>query len=671
MKSLLQQTLLAGLMLATSLTSFHVRADNNIPVADFFKKASYSGRPVLSPDGKHMLVLTPRNGHFVLTVINLATRTPKVIASDTNYDVTNPRWINNHRVTFSVTKGAEVTASENDGGGLFAVDIDGNHFRTLVVTRKDARGGKEYKPYGLIKAVSDDSNDLIVINNARGVNVELGATDLYRMDSMTGRTSLLTFKNPGKVGDWLLDHDNVIRVAVSNAVNPDNKRIQQSVYYRSNQDAEWRRIYQAYYDEGKEMIPLAFDFDNQTLFVAGRFHGRDTQAIHTWDFEHNTAGEIIADAPNADVTGIIQDKRLKKTVGAIITGMKTEIIYFDEEYAKLQASLNASFPGQEVYFSLSGQGAVVTTTGTNNVGTLYFYDAKNKSLEQIYTVKPELEGKKLSEQTVINYAARDGLNIPAYLTLPEGIAAKKLPLIAYIHGGPHARDHFGFDPTTQMFASRGYAVLQPQFRMSTGFGWKHHKAGWKQWGLSMQDDITDGIAHLVKQGIVDPTRVCIIGASYGGYATMYGLIKDPDLYRCGINFVGVTDVKMLFTVNWSDMSGPQMENIGALMHGDPKTDEAYFQQASAIGNADKIKAPVLMAYGSEDIRVPLIHGEKMRDKLRSLGKTVEWMVMTGEGHGWVKESNNILWGETMLRFVDQYIGKNAAKTDTPNSATTK
>jgi dipeptidyl aminopeptidase/acylaminoacyl peptidase len=172
----------------------------------------------------------------------------------------------------------------------------------------------------------------------------------------------------------------------------------------------------------------------------------------------------------------------------------------------------------------------------------------------------------------------------------------------------------------------------------------------------MQDDITDGIEELVKQGVVDRNRVCIIGASYGGYATMYGLVKNPDLYKCGINWVGVTDVKMLFTVNWSDVSGPVMDNIGTKMHGDPKTDDAYFRNVSAIDHAHKIKAPVLMAYGSEDRRVPLIHGEKMRDQLLKQGNTVEWMVMTGEGHGWSKESNNIKWGEAVYSFINRYIG---------------
>jgi dipeptidyl aminopeptidase/acylaminoacyl peptidase len=656
---LIKIVMLSGVLLSEIfLPTAH--ADTTIPVADFYKKASFSGRPVLSPDGKNLAVLVPRQGKFVLAVIDMSTRKPTVVASDPNYDVTRPSWINNRRLTFSVTKGSEVTASENDGGGTFAVDLDGSQFKTLIGTNKARRGGEKYKSFGVISTVSNDSNDLIVIDNSRGLSSELGATDLLQLDTVSGRTKLLTFKNPGNVGSWTLDNNNVIRVASSSEVDS-NSRIKQIVYYRNSENEEWKSIYSGYYDEGKDISVLGFDFNNKTMFVSGRFDGRDTKAIHIWNFEKQTAGEMIADADGIDVEMLLQDKDLKKTYGALVTGMKNEIIYFDETYAKIQASLNASFPNEEVYFSLRGNRAIVTTSSTNNVGTVYLYDTEKQTMEKIYSVKPEFDGKKLSEQKVINYAARDGLNIPAYLTLPEGIAPTKLPLIAYIHGGPHARDSFGYDPTTQMFASRGYAVLQPQFRMSTGFGWKHHTAGWKQWGLAMQDDITDGIKALIDQGIVDKNRVCIMGASYGGYAAMYGLIKDPDLYKCGINFVGVTDVKMLFTVTWSDMSGPAMKNIGRLMHGDPDKDEAYFIKSSAILNADKIKAPVLMAYGSEDIRVPLIHGEKMRDKLRSQGKTAEWMVMVGEGHGWAKESNNILWGQTMLDFTNRYIGDDAKK----------
>lgn len=633
-------------------------ADASIPIADFFKRATFSGVPVLSPDGNNLAVLTPRNGRFVLAIINLDSRESKVVASDPDWNIAAPYWVNNKRLVFSITKGADATMENNKGGGLFAVNSDATGFRKLVITRKEAETGQvAYKPVSVMQRVGGDSDDLFVVNNERGRDADLGASDVFRMDTTNGRMTLLTFNNPGKVGGWVLDHANVIRVASARDVEPKTKRIKQTVYYRDTEKGDWRPIYEAYLDEGKTMNPLGFDFDNKTLLVSGRFNGRDKEAIYTWNFAKNTVGEMLADHALVDVDSDLRfDEVRKKLVGVRVDAMTPELYYFDADYAKMQATLDASFPGQRVNFQWAGNRAVVTTSGDNNVGKTYFFDTERKVLEALYTAKPELEGKKLSAQTVIQYAARDGLNIPAYLTLPEGIAAKALPLVAYIHGGPHARDSFGYDPTTQMLASRGYAVLQPQFRMSTGFGWKHHTAGWKQWGLAMQDDVTDGVAYLVKQGIVDPKRVCIIGASYGGYATMYGLVKDPDLYQCGVNWVGVTDVKMLFTVAWSDMSGPYMDNMGALMHGDPKTDEAYFQKSSAIENAARIKAPVLMAYGSEDVRVPLIHGERMRDKLLKQGNTVEWLVMTGEGHGWVKESNRILFGEAMYKFIDRYIG---------------
>ncbi len=658
MKKNISHSIAVSIAICLGLSCFGAQADTSIPIADFFKKATFAGRPLLSPDGSNLAVLIPRKGRFVLAVINLDSRDSKVVAADPDWDIANPRWVNNTRLVFSISKGSDATREENRGGGLFAINKDATGFRKLVPTLKEAEGGNvQYTPYSVLDRVGGESNELYVVNNERGRDADLGASDVFRMDTTTGRTKLLTFNNPGKVSSWLLDHSGVIRVASALAADSVTKRIKQTVFHRRTEQDAWKPIYEAYLDEGKAMSPLAFDFDNTTLIVAGRFNGRDKSAAHIWDFSKNLPGDMIADHSLVDIEdGLLVDFDRKKLIGVAVDAMKPETIFFDADYAKLQASLNASFPDQMVNFQWRGKRAVVTTSGTNNVGSAYLFDTERKVLEALYVAKPEFEGKKLSAQTPITYTARDGLSIPAYLTLPQGIAPKALPLVAYIHGGPHARDDFGYDPITQMLASRGYAVLQPQFRMSTGFGWKHHTAGWKQWGLAMQDDVTDGVANLVNQGIVDPKRVCIIGASYGGYATMYGLVKDPDLYQCGVNWVGVTDVKMLFTVAWSDMRGPYMDNLGKLMHGDPKTDEAYFQKSSAIENASRIKAPVLMAYGSEDIRVPLIHGEKMRDKLIKQGNTVEWMVMTGEGHGWAKEANNIKFGEAVMAFIDKYIG---------------
>jgi dipeptidyl aminopeptidase/acylaminoacyl peptidase len=648
-----------SIALCFGLASHSAQADSSIPIADFFKYPTFSGRPELSPDGNNLAVLVPRKGRFVLAVVNLDTRESKVVAADADWNIAAPYWVNNNRLLFSISKGKDATMEENRGGGLFAVNKDATGYRKLVPTLKEAETGNvPYKPYWVLARVGGESTELYVVNNERGRYADLGASDVFRLDTGNGRAKLLTFNNPGKVSSWLLDNSGVIRIASAIAADPVTKRIKQTVYHRATEQDAWIPIYEGYLDEGKMLSPLAFDFDNKTLLVAGRFQGRDKEAVYVWDFAKNTVGDMVADHDLADIgDGVMLDIARKKLIGVAVDAMKPETIFFDADYAKLQASLNASFPGQLVNFQWRGKRAVVTTRGDNNTGAAYLFDTERKVMEVLYIARPELQGKKLSTQTVIQYAARDGLNIPAYLTLPEGAVPKALPLVAYVHGGPHARDHFGFDPMTQMLASRGYAVLQPQFRMSTGFGWKHHTAGWKQWGLAMQDDVTDGVANLVKQGIVDPKRVCIIGASYGGYATMYGLVKDPDLYQCGVNWVGVTDVKMLFTVTWSDMRGPYMENLGKLMHGDPKTDDAYFQKASAIENANRIKAPVLMAYGSEDIRVPLIHGEKMRDKLLKQGNTVEWMVMTGEGHGWNKEANDVKFGESVMAFIDKYIGR--------------
>ena len=658
MKKQLIPALIAAVFFSVGLTSMTARADSSIPVADFFKKTQFAGAPILSPDGRNMAVLTPRNGRNVLAVINLDTRKSHVVAADPEWNISGPLWVNSTRLVFSITRGADKVLEEQTGGGLFAVNSDGSGFKKLAMTVKEAMGGNvKYDGIRVLQAAGGGSHDLFVVNNERGRDADLGASDVFRLDTVNGRRTLLTFDNPGNVSGWTLDHANVIRVASALGVAPGTNRVQQTVSYRDSEKSPWRTIYQAFMDEGKALSPIGFDFNNTTMYVSGRFNGADRETAHVWNFATNTPGEMIADHPQADVDGDLRfDVERKKIIGMNVSAMKDEMYYFDEDYARLQATLNASLPGQDVRFSWRGDRVVVFASGDNNVGKIYFFDTKKKVLEPVYDLKPEFEGKKLSAQKVIDYKARDGLTIPAYLTLPEGVPAKNLPLVMYIHGGPHARDQFGYDGLTQMLASRGYAVMQPQFRMSTGFGWKHHTAGWKQWGLAMQDDLTDGVDALVKQGIVDKNRVCIIGASYGGYATMYGLVKDPDLYKCGVNWVGVTDVKMLFTVTWSDMKGPYMDNLGTKMHGDPKTDGAYFQKVSAIENVHKIKAPVLMAYGSEDIRVPLIHGEKMRDVLRKQGNTVEYMVMTGEGHGWAKESNNILWGNTVLNFINRYIG---------------
>lgn len=393
-------------------------------------------------------------------------------------------------------------------------------------------------------------------------------------------------------------------------------------------------------------------------------NGEDRSAIYTYDFAKGALGQRILAHPKVDLEYSEEGEGIQPIyspvghhmVGLMVQAEKPEVYWLNDAWANAQAMADKALPGTINQLSGDPKGRLLVGAFSDvDPGHYYLLDVSKKQIEDVLAPQPWIDPSQMSPMQVYHYVARDGLDIPAYLTLPKGRPAKDLPLVALIHGGPYARDEWGYNPEVQFLANRGYAVLQPEFRGSIGFGWKLFTGGWKTWGLAMQDDITDGIESLAKQGIIDKKRICIMGASYGGYATMMGLVKDPDLYRCGINYVGVTDIKLMYDVTWSDFSDSPWQRYG--MHeliGDPQKDSAQLDATSPIKQAAKIKAPVLMAYGSEDRRVPVIHGQKMRDALEKNKVPVEWMVMSGEAHGWLKEESNYQFYGAVERFLDKY-----------------
>jgi dipeptidyl aminopeptidase/acylaminoacyl peptidase len=263
----------------------------------------------------------------------------------------------------------------------------------------------------------------------------------------------------------------------------------------------------------------------------------------------------------------------------------------------------------------------------------------------------------MAKTEFFRYTARDGTSIPAQLTIPNSGKGKKNPLVVLHYGGPWVRPiHWHWDPVVQFLASRGYAVFMPAPRGSRGFGFELFKAGWKQWGLAMQDDVTDGVHVLIAQGIVDPERVAIAGASYGGYLTMMGLVKEPKLFRCGINWVGVTDPDLMYSVTWTDFNqaGVAAFSLPTLM-GDQKQYAEQFKATSPLRRASEIRQPVMMAYGGQDRRVPMINGELMRDALAKHNKNVEWIVYPGEAHGWRTEEVNFDFWARVETFLSKYL----------------
>jgi dipeptidyl aminopeptidase/acylaminoacyl peptidase len=280
---------------------------------------------------------------------------------------------------------------------------------------------------------------------------------------------------------------------------------------------------------------------------------------------------------------------------------------------------------------------IVTSYSDVQPPIYYIFDFKERKMEFLAESRPWVKAAEMSELKPITFTSRDGMTLHGYLTVPKGSQGKKVPLVVNPHGGPWARDGWGYNNEHQFLADRGYAVIQVNFRGSTGFGMDHYLKSKKQWGQSMQNDVTDAVQWAVEQGIADAERVCIYGGSYGGYATMAGLTYTPDLYKCGINYVGVTDLPLLFeTAPDSWASG--MEEMYQMV-GDYKEEKEFLEQWSPSQHADKIQAPVFMAYGKQDPRVSIEHAEVMEKALKANGKEYELMVKKDEGHGYRKQEN--------------------------------
>ncbi len=289
---------------------------------------------------------------------------------------------------------------------------------------------------------------------------------------------------------------------------------------------------------------------------------------------------------------------------------------------------------------------------------LYNHETGKQTL--LGAVMRDIEPRQMATREFIRYKARDGLEIPGWLTVPRGSKGIKLPLVVLVHGGPWVRGgQWTWDADSQFLASRGYAVLEPEFRGSAGFGWKHFRASWKQWGLAMQDDIADGARWAVARGTADPARICIAGASYGGYSAMMGLLNDPDIFKCGINWVGVTDISLLYQPGWGDFTMEYKSYGMPRLVGALKGDAEQLNRTSPLVQAARIRQPVLLAYGGADRRVQIVHGTRFRDAVQKNNPNVEWVEYLDEGHGWQIVKNRVDFWSRVENFLHRNIGSNA------------
>ena len=658
---------LCAALAAACFLPFHAAAQPAPPpLAAFFANPEFSGA-LLAPDARHLAVkVNGPNKRDRLAVVDLRDNSIKVVAQFDDADVGDIEWVNPRRLAFNLHDRQTAAGDARYGPGLFAVNADGSQFRQLA-----SRSGAPDLSTSIYKVLpwstyltgqrgAQQTDAIYVLSTVFTGTRDVDYQALLRLDTVTGRSAQVA--PPGKVRRWLLDQHGEPRLAVAREHNID------SVLYRDPASGAWRELarFDAYLGGADAFTPLAFGPDG-TLYVKAR-RGSDTLSVHADDL----AGNSILPTPlialdGYDFTGglLIQDGKL---LGARYLGDARATRWFDPAMAATQARIDALLPDTRNLVSLAARPAtpfvLVTSYSDVQPGRYALFNGETGRLTVIGESQPQIRAAQMSAQQLVRYPARDGLAIPAWLTVPRQGTGRQLPLVVLVHGGPYVRGaSWQWDGQVQFLASRGYAVLQPEYRGSTGFGSRHFRAGWKQWGLKMQDDIADGARWAIAQGIADPRRICIAGASYGGYATLMGLVNDPDLYRCGIDWVGVSDIGLLYSGHWSfasDLSDDWKQYGMPELIGDQVADAAQFKATSPLAQAARITQPLLLAYGGADKRVPLYHGKQLRAALAPHNRDVEWVVYDEEGHGWYLPQNRIdFWGR-VEKFLDRNIGKDSA-----------
>jgi dipeptidyl aminopeptidase/acylaminoacyl peptidase len=597
-----------------------------IPLRDFFRNPDKSGFQV-SPDGNNISFVQPYRNRLNVFVQPRADGPSLRVTSETERDVAGYFWKGSGRIVYL----KDFKGDENYH--VVSVDADGGNLVDLT-------------PFDKVRAdIIDDRYDrddeMIIALNKRNPEV----FDAYRVDLNTKQLTLIA-ENPGNVTGWVTDHAGCIRLAmVTDGVNS-------SILHRPDESTPFKAVITTNFKE--KIAPLFFDFDNRLLFAASNIN-RDKAAIVRLDPATAEEESVIFQHPEVDVAGLEWSRKRKVCTEVQFVTWKRERRFFDAEMETIFNDLERQLPGYEIDLQSANKDEnifVVAAWSDRTQGVRYLYDTASRTLTKLAEIAPWLNEKQLAEMRPISYQARDGLTIHGYLTLPRG-GGKNLPLIVHPHGGPWARDDWGYNAEVQFLVSRGYAVLQMNFRGSTGYGREFWEASFKQWGKKMQDDVSDGAAYAIEQGIADPARVCIYGGSYGGYATLAGLAFTPELYACGVDYVGVSNL-FTFMKTIPPYWKPMLEMFYEMV-GNPETDKALLADASPVLHADNIRAPLLIAQGAQDPRVNIEESNQMVAALKEHGIAVEYLVKENEGHGFHNEENRFEFYEAMEKFLEKYL----------------
>jgi len=626
--------LLGPLLLLVIFCGCSERPAKLIPLRDFFRnpeKVTFR----ISPDGKYLSYLKPFKTRLNIYIQKIGTtEAASRVTSVTDRDIESYFWKGNDHL-------------------IYARDLNGDENYHLYLTNRTGSFVRDLTPFPGVQARvlddrEEDDHQLLIELNRR--NREL--FDVYRLILPEGRLELIA-RNPGNIVGWMTDHAGRLRLAAA------AEGLKYNFLWRDNEREAFRSFLKVSYRD--DFDPLFFTFDDRQLYALSDI-GRDRDTFVKFDPHTGKELEVLYQRPDVDIDTVSYSKDRKVLLAAFYIADKLERKFFDPLIEGQYRYVCSKFPGREVKFidrNRNEDTYIVALGSDRSLGSYYLYETKNNRLTKLADVSPWLPESELAKMEPISFSARDGLLIHGYLTLPKGGKRNKLPVVIVPHGGPWVRDSWGYDPEVQFLVNRGYAVLQMNFRGSTGYGKKFEQAGYKQWGRKMQDDITDSVKWLIQQGVADPKRVGIYGGSYGGYAVLAGLTFTPELYACGIDYVGISNLfTFLKTIPpyWRTDIAMTYEMIG-----DPVKDRELFQAISPLFHADRIRAPLLVIQGAKDPRVNINESDQIVAALRKRGIEVTYLVKENEGHGFSNEENRLESYRAIEYFLARHLGGRAER----------
>lgn len=642
---------------ACLLLAFSAKAQD-VSFKDLARQLQYQ-QVKIAPDGRHLAAVAVIDDKPLLALVDLDTGKGATVHPREGEQVVDFWWANPDRVIYTV--GMKVAGLDQPvaTGELFAVNADGGGATTLFGYRAGVQSisshiqhaTTEYASATMIDTLRDDRHHVLVGINDWNTGAEGDFTQIYRMDVRDG-TKHRVLTAPLRDAGFMTDHHGVVRFAYGADSNSKYR-----VFYRANDATPWTLLFSE--DAQGIVWPLGFD-EGDTRVLMSCSHPGVVDAVCPWDVATQKLQEPIWSSPSVAADGLETSLDGQQVVGVrSMPGMPAvSVLRPGTDAVKLISAFSQQFPGEFVDVVSStddGRKAVVLVSSDADPGTFYLWDAQTGKASVLLQRAAWVHPGRMAQMQPIELKARDGLPLHGYLTRPPGKEeAKHLPLVVFVHGGPFGiRDPWEYDPYVQMLATHGYAVLQVNYRGSGGFGYRFMRAGYRQWGGTMQDDVTDATRWAIGQGYTDAGRVCTFGGSYGGYAALEGAVKEPDLYKCAIGYVGVYDLGLMY--RRGDI--PQSSYGLSYLHDALGDDPIVLASHSPVDQLDRLRAQTMLIVGGRDRRVPPVQGENLHKAMLERHIAHEWLYKPDEGHGFYSEANRVELFERIVDFLDRNIGQ--------------